>query len=1354
MFATLFILTHAAMDFTFPTNSSPKLDTNVVGAQIVQDSLCSLPSARCTESVPLRKNGTPLKDCKGESLIDKFHSLGNMNCCSGCNCTKSSLSMNAGDQSTPASYSLLMSGCTQEMVSERRLATESPWDASDNQANLAEISGRRRFWLSSWPCCLQSITASGSKAVPGLPSVFRKPRLDLGGHPLPQPMPVMPNRGSDDIDGANHWEVTEDEDRDVEKETGRLKSPSRPSRIQYRINSSKAKSKHRRAHSASKVLEEESGKKQKPPYKRSTSANDSGARVVRSVAADSESYQRYASGIRQASQRTERYQDLVNFYANVNKHLAENEKKKAQTLAKKYLPSSAQLERFYNTLHLYMEMEMAADHGHTIVNDRFDELRWSVEKEKGLQKREQNIDDLHSFYTKLDCGLCVDGKSKERLDRLKMKRFADKKKHMAQREINVSELHKRYEGIASGDSSRERTSRKAVSLPATPVKHFKPRPYQEEPDLSSDIFPLQPQSENDKGGGHSFQGLHYNQGSASVQINIQDTDLHPHPTLLSNDPNFSASKYNKVIHQEDLLLMPALVKENVDAVNQSPGPTYAKSSCMGDTKVDNKNSDQVDLNVEYVSPADVESVHTVWNDKEASVVSVQSGKEEKVNERFLNDSAAHRRRQFSEETRKDRSGSSDSRKYQSSSFDQDCSPLTSRSKPVNTAAVKPFQWSDDKVDSTTSSESPVPSAQAIPSPTSPDAGVRQRRDFNPRPRPFSSSHVAGQKSPTFGHSDVSQSQAKTPEIPQTFSPDKGTSLVVNTCATNSDIVKSSSLSRSNLSLPVRSLSTPEGKVTPSVVIRSPSSEEDEWLETYDKVKDSWEESISAYEARQQEGDRENGSSQNDASSVFSFGGAECTQTSDLSHWNMDDDLLTRSLPRNFKLNYGKGYSKLIRQDANVDSDAQGSWEVFTEPQEDELYRTTPTTCLPFDRTRPVETDIRIPKQMVQEEHMVNTLPSTEHPPAALVGGGSLGQQKAKAVLQDESQKISGRAKVPPVETSSVKVMENEQSKIIEAGSALPVLPLGKSSSMSRLDTRSKQHSRKSGKKGPPPPYNPNWSKKQQSPATPSSPRRTVTDHNLKDSSMSFPRHDSPVKPQPREMNDYSVAIRLTDTNPRMSNPHNIGTDIGTPSLSPKKGSRHSQSPQQYETGPTVKCPSSFRGQDRPDGVGDEERSSKKSIRVDQNSHTPSQVPARSQMPQRLSGGEKRESIPTYVQHGKDMYPVPGNNGDTYNPGFPSQPSFMVARSRQLPPYYARREDRVYDTFHHQIEQPRSQQQPKFVAVDDDTGEAYYRASPLPDPYMDYDHKARCSLDVCSSFPNCSLTMVVVSLLIYMYLVLG
>ena len=1388
-FATFLILTHAAMDFSFLTNSSPNHVKSMVGEHIAVCHSPSFPFCSPCGTVSKKQN-YPMPFCGKYDRVDQLEELELPEISDSYSTQgfqhdlphqhKESLNLQNNDNLESSPFGRLDCPFLEGRESENERGKplqKYPQIISDLRGNVHTIwthdHKQERFCQGQDVCDL----CFTDHLKP--PVVFRKPRLDVGGSP--HPMPVLPARETEKEDNQESTDPVNDEEELEDEEYSVLnpKSPSRPSRIQYRINSSKDKGKHKRASSAPKLGGGNRGSRQK----HGRSISSPGSAGVDS-SSDADAYQKYAASVKQASRRTKHYQKLVNFYANVNKHIEESEKKKAQTLAEKYLPSAGQLEKFYSTMSFYMEMEMAADHGSTFVNEDFEDLRWSQDKDKGLKRKEQNINDLHSFFTKLDCGLSVDKKSEERLERLKLKVHSDKMLHISKKDKGVDQLQEIYEGITSGRSSPvmspEKPYRRAASLPATPIKERKQfLQFSGEQDLKKDIQNT-PSSlvELDKIGQNGKHPSAYTE-SELVPTTIALSNSRPQFHRLCSDPSWSNdfAKYRRAIHQEDLLLMPALLKENMGRLNQfSFGRAPVHEKQHSDPVTESKNEEEIirsDGKIEFISPEDVEEsyMYSDWNGKTSQANMKNPNKTEMNEGNSIKDISpnndASEVQIGSSQLPEKQVVSSNGRRfpYQPSSFEQDASPLTSRNKPVNTAEVKPFQWSEDQLLSATDEtmlQSTSPGGAAlIQSPTSQESnGQRRRRDFNSRPQHFGISLLPAER-------DV----VTTSPSPQPIT----SSINAEPDVEDTESAPSNMEQDVHEKQPVAQRNT---ETTPSVMIRSPSSEEDEWLKTYDKVKSSWEESISAYETRRLETD--NGSSQAEGS-VHSFGGVEGVQASNLSHWNMDDDLLTRSLPHNFKLNLGKGIS---RKDGKPFI-GNGSWEVFTEPQEDELYKTAPTTPFTSDGTQPAQTEIKLPKpaprkfiKRAYRKDRANELKEGDRlwevytePQEDEICKTSSSKSKPSDRSQPLNADVSFSKENMQMETSmpergnGVKTLEDSANSQGNQPTFANAVSINKTPGQDIFSLCEMQQEKESpshqNAKGPPPPYDPNWSKKHLWKKS----VRTNPDGNIVVDDGQSRKHKVPLMRQQGLLSNsppppYEQGLRRTQSlsakGSLMGYPMRSAqsfSDVYIPPLAPNisikadgrshsggKGRRLKQNLPMEEVPRMSRCikndNSSVPAQNTPSS------SVKVASSEVQNGHIyrhleddPYLKHNEFNLTTQHSSSAERELQPDYPEKETttiynqwlvDGDPMAQRHDDVANDPYMlpnersiSQPSVCVSESKQLPVYYSEIESEAYDPYVDGPTVSGSPGQQENYVVDDDTGEAYYKYSRGPDPYDPY-----------------------------------
>ncbi|XP_071808913.1 uncharacterized protein [Asterias amurensis] len=176
--------------------------------------------------------------------------------------------------------------------------------------------------------------------------------------------------------------------------------------------------------------------------------------AVKSPAFNQESYQKYATGLKKASQQSKTYEDLVQFYSKIKQHLESEEKAKVESMKEKYMPKPAQLEVFYRTLQYYSELEMAIECGEDMTDKaKHESFRWNMGSDVGLKKREKDIFELYDFYEKLERGAIGTPTGEERLEQIRMKTYLQKAKELETRQLRVGQLYSWYENMDSKGST-------------------------------------------------------------------------------------------------------------------------------------------------------------------------------------------------------------------------------------------------------------------------------------------------------------------------------------------------------------------------------------------------------------------------------------------------------------------------------------------------------------------------------------------------------------------------------------------------------------------------------------------------------------------------------------------------------------------------------------------------------------------------------------------------------------------------------------------------------------------------------------------------------------------------------------
>ncbi|XP_022081121.1 uncharacterized protein LOC110973912 isoform X4 [Acanthaster planci] len=189
--------------------------------------------------------------------------------------------------------------------------------------------------------------------------------------------------------------------------------------------------------------------------------------AVKSPAFNQESYQKYATGLKKASQQSKTYEDLVKFYSEVNRHLEQDDKERVETMKEKYLPKPAQLERFYRTLQYFLELEMAIQYGEKIMDKgKIDGFSWHKNTDAGLKKKEKDIFELYDFFEKLERGAIGLPITEQKLEQIRMHTYLQKVKELESRQLRVGQLYEWYENIESlGSATPSLANSQVASLP-------------------------------------------------------------------------------------------------------------------------------------------------------------------------------------------------------------------------------------------------------------------------------------------------------------------------------------------------------------------------------------------------------------------------------------------------------------------------------------------------------------------------------------------------------------------------------------------------------------------------------------------------------------------------------------------------------------------------------------------------------------------------------------------------------------------------------------------------------------------------------------------------------------------------
>ena len=196
-----------------------------------------------------------------------------------------------------------------------------------------------------------------------------------------------------------------------------------------------------------------------PVDKRRAISTENLAHAIKSPAYSHDSYIDYTNEIILARNSSERYKQLVEFYANINQHLERTDQEKVKTAKTDYMPSSQQLEKFYSILQYFSELEKRSKEGKLSDASRV-ELIWSVTNDRDLQRRHRDLNELYEYYSKLEKGIAEDHTVASKLERLRMQKFMNQAKELERRKYKLDELHEYYETI----SNRSITPTPSVAL--------------------------------------------------------------------------------------------------------------------------------------------------------------------------------------------------------------------------------------------------------------------------------------------------------------------------------------------------------------------------------------------------------------------------------------------------------------------------------------------------------------------------------------------------------------------------------------------------------------------------------------------------------------------------------------------------------------------------------------------------------------------------------------------------------------------------------------------------------------------------------------------------------------------------
>ena len=185
-----------------------------------------------------------------------------------------------------------------------------------------------------------------------------------------------------------------------------------------------------------------------PIDKRRAISTENLAHAIKSPAYSHDSYMDYTNEIILARNSSERYKQLVEFYANINQHLERMDQEKVKTAKNDYMPSSQQLEKFYSILQYFSELEKRSKEGRLSDASRV-ELNWSVTNDRDLQRRHRDLNELYEYYSKLEKGIAQDDTVASKLERLRMQKFMNQAKELERRKYKLDELHEYYETISN-----------------------------------------------------------------------------------------------------------------------------------------------------------------------------------------------------------------------------------------------------------------------------------------------------------------------------------------------------------------------------------------------------------------------------------------------------------------------------------------------------------------------------------------------------------------------------------------------------------------------------------------------------------------------------------------------------------------------------------------------------------------------------------------------------------------------------------------------------------------------------------------------------------------------------------------
>ncbi|XP_038061141.1 uncharacterized protein LOC119731922 isoform X4 [Patiria miniata] len=314
----------------------------------------------------------------------------------------------------------------------------------ERSASRPSSSSPRRRGI---PLDIASGPAGSDSANIGLPNQAQK---------SPISMDTQSDKSGPSVDGDHHQEVQKPGSLSPDQLTAEGEQKHKRNRIGAKHQKLKHIKKHRSEKHSPKdedsdmvpYSERPNARNFAPMDKRRAMSAENLSLAVKSPAFNQESYQKYATGLRKASQQSKTYDDLVKFYSEVNRHLEKEEKEKAETMKEKYLPKPAQLETFYRTLQYFLELEMAVQCGEDMIDrGKKDGFIWHKNRDVGLKKKEKDIFELYDFFEKLERGAIGTPTTEQRLEQIRMQTYLQKAKELEARQLRVGQLYEWYENI-------------------------------------------------------------------------------------------------------------------------------------------------------------------------------------------------------------------------------------------------------------------------------------------------------------------------------------------------------------------------------------------------------------------------------------------------------------------------------------------------------------------------------------------------------------------------------------------------------------------------------------------------------------------------------------------------------------------------------------------------------------------------------------------------------------------------------------------------------------------------------------------------------------------------------------------